>query len=702
MFRFRVVLGIVFVSILVSASAQDPGAEVSLELAVVGDRATFRIGEEIPIELRFRSDAPGRYQVAINTEHRGIRVPTYDRFFVEPDAGTAYPLANNPYGVLGMAQNVFEREIAGPESVVAVSYFLNERIAFEAPGRYQVVVESARVREGEPLRRTPYFTLRSNPIEVTIVDPEPGWAAEQVRISVSAIEGFTAMPAAQRAGHDAARRLSFIREATLELARLYDRYPFTNDLAAGLYASPFPEDALAVMEARLDAPDLAVSRELLNFLGTYTGSVATAPHSADWTETDLAEWSAATQSAVYGYYERLGAALESKQGEALAVSLSTLSDMRLPDGNPPSAIRAVLGRFDLLSPVDQERILGWGWNSMGAPEIEPIVRRAAAEGSGVVRDTAWMRLLEFDPDAAREVAIDRILRGDLTLESEPLLIRLPDTLLPELDEALASGLEDGLPVALLTARFASEAIYPRVRAVFGNQTAACSPLIAYFARVDPEFADEALARVRSGNTPCPLDTSSRVMSPALERMAIRDLDDANETVRMAGLELLRRAGSEAVKQALFDHLVRLAASPVENVVARTTSTVYTLLHGNGWVLSNAEFDRLAAICGDVEQCRNLVSSGRRMLEARPVRLGIRDYVNLGFGATSTQPPEIGFFLGPWEDLTFAQLSERLALFEPGTVFEQRVPTGFTWHQSYYATRIEQQIADAGMELVDVR
>lgn len=335
---------------------------------------------------------------------------------------------------------------------------------------------------------------------------------------------------------------------------------------------------------------------------------------------------------------------------------------------------------------------------MGAPEIEPIVRRTAAEGSGSVRDVAWMRLLEFDPDSARALVIDRVLRGDVTSESAALLIQLPAALLPEMDEALVAALDDGLPVALLIARYSSPDVYPRVRAIFESQgTTACSPLIAYFARVDAPFAEVVLDRARSMNVPCPLSVSSRLMSPGLERMAIRDLDDEDEPVWRAAHALLRRAGSENGKQALVERLDGVdRAAAGERVSDRVTSILYTLLHGNGWALLAEEFDRLASACREDPLCRGQVSSARQMLDARPLRLDIND----GFGPG--EPAEFSFDLGPWENLTFAQLSDRLTLFEPDTTFALREPAGHSWHRAYYMSRIEQRIEEAGMRLVGVQ
>jgi metal-dependent HD superfamily phosphatase/phosphodiesterase len=73
--------------------AQNP-ADVSLTINSRNGQTTFRMGEAIPVEIRFKTSTSGKYQVTTDLSERvhlnGIRV--YDQFTAEPAADAVDPL----------------------------------------------------------------------------------------------------------------------------------------------------------------------------------------------------------------------------------------------------------------------------------------------------------------------------------------------------------------------------------------------------------------------------------------------------------------------------------------------------------------------------------------------------------------------------------------------------------------------------------
>ncbi|MBD0325592.1 MAG: hypothetical protein ICV68_04135 [Pyrinomonadaceae bacterium] len=190
-------------------------------------------------------------------------------------------------------------------------------------------------------------------------------------------------------------------------------------------------------------------------------------------------------------------------------------------------------------------------------------------------DIALRRIYELAPDEGRSIILKEIESGRPRVSARVLEI-LPEKTLPELDETLAAQLErldaddehDVLSsYALLVSRYATDAIFPRVKATFSNKIGklACAiqtPLLAYFLRVDPSYGIEALrqALAARSNTGCYRSELANVAQlywhPDIEQVALAHLDDRSAEVIAQAATVLGEHGSTEAEQPLWDALER--------------------------------------------------------------------------------------------------------------------------------------------------
>jgi hypothetical protein len=694
-------------------------ADVTLTLAPKEGRTTFRLGEAIELELRFQSSAVGRYGVWTTSTTRTARKAKFDRFTVVPSDGVADPLVDS------FAQ-VSDEVLRGrpPEPVplgggaVAVNLFLNEWLSIRQPGHYRISVETTRmVMTGPPASSVP---LSSTAIEIDVTAPEPGWAEAQLKQAVAVLErGDPPRPGIgqpydpnresqlREDAIAAARVLRFLDtpEAAEALVRFYEHGPETaqQQLHAGLWASPYRGEVMAALEKAVAAPEVSITYLYLGMLIGLTEVTRfgpTPPFTAETSE-EISRWLTEVEAPYRdrakgveaGVFSKLAAAIPSKRGPALAISLQTLI-LRGPQPPAASALKALLDNFTLLPEGSQHQLLTSDWPRIGSPAAEPLLK-SIAEGGGPLRDSALVRLREVNPDAARPIAIDRIRRVDVSRDiysNYHVLFQLPDKTLPELDDALVSALEQRRPEAdLLLARYASDAVYQRVRA-YEERTLMCSGgIMAYLFRVDPGYAVEHLAQLRSANPNCSLAILSPneelFMTPALEKQAIRDL--AVPAFARTALAMLQFGGSAGAKQALMDAMQHWLENPPAPDGSRFDGAfAEALLTGAGWLLTQREIDGVLAACS-TDYCRQRVVYFRRFLD-QPLQILVVAGMN-----------ELMYIrVGPFDLRSPQQLGSKIAQFPKGTAFSiLRSDVGTWWWDQ--RTREVRAILDAnGMKLVD--
>jgi hypothetical protein len=477
MCNVQLISGLLASCLLHAAAPPDP----SLAISTKNNRAQFRRGEQIDVELRFETNAPGRYRLlGSGVDRRYVRQRQYESFTVEPADGAVDPLGDS--GTL-IGQGMFagmSQQVLGT-APVTVPGIVNDWISFRRSGRYRLKAESERLFvQDQQDKRTP---LQSNSIEIEIVPAEPEWQKQELDHAMAVLE--SAARGHGSAGRDsalrAARTLRYLetRQAVAPLARFYTM-PLSDvekEVRAALVASPYRaeviacmDDAIAVSEAPITASFMGtlMQIEYARRCGAREAMTHNDPEATKrWNEADRL-YMERFRPIHEQYSGKLAEAVRLKRGVARAVALEAV----LTDGVQASAKQISKLLADELADLPaavQARLLS-RWNEIGGPELMPALR-AVASKPGEARHHALARLVEIDP------------RGP----EPPVLLELPDEKLPELDENVVAALDHGSIGPSLVARYASDAALPRVlQWLERNPQSFCFTAIsAYFFRVDP-------------------------------------------------------------------------------------------------------------------------------------------------------------------------------------------------------------------------
>src|SRR5689334_1871363 len=299
-------------------------SDLTFTLAAKNGRTTFRMGEPIILEFRFSSSTPGRYEV------HSLSDKDKNHFFSEPAEGAVDPIADFriPVAGRGSAAPGFSPLNASP--VVLEREINRWWLSFRKPGHYRIRAESEIVTpagEGRTFSLKNPIHLRSNALEIDIVEPDRAWVENQIRTAVSRLEAWQPDPASRSGGRgnpyptiaaiDAAQSLALLdtRESALQLARLIVReWPaeIRTPLEYGLKRSPFPREIITSLERSLEAPEVPVTDY---WMGTLIDLAAV----SNSRPPDFA------QSYRY-YYDRLAGIVGQKAGHAKDVSLRTLQN----------------------------------------------------------------------------------------------------------------------------------------------------------------------------------------------------------------------------------------------------------------------------------------------------------------------------------------------------------------------------------------
>jgi hypothetical protein len=622
-------------------------AQVSFTLATKDGKSTFRVGEAIEVEFRFQAAEPGKYGVWTTSLVRQVRRLEFDHFTVEPSAGVADPLADS---FAQMSGGAFVGRPPRPTPLSSVPMVvgvpMNEWLSIRHPGHYRIAAETTRVvTNGNPPATV---TLRSNTIEIDLVEPEPGWTESSLRQAVTTLqrpdppqpkigEEYDPRP---REVHDAdapaaARVLRFLEteEAARALARFYEHGPVMaqSELRAGLFASPHRSEVIAAMEEAIAAPDVPVNYSYLGALISLVNLTRYGPmpdytpkgpdEIRKWIDEVEKPYRDKSQSTEPEYFKRLADAIGIKEGQARAISLETLIS-RGSQSAGPDLQKAIAENFAALPQVSQQSLLTTGWANISSPAIDPVVRSLAG-GNSPLRDSALVRLWEFDPNAARAVTLDRIQKADIApgpYNDYRILLTLPEATLPEMDDPLIAAWEQDKLVDTLLARYASEQAIGALRAWAERfPSGICNgALVAYFFRVDPTWAASEVARLRAARPgSCLINLSGSddlLMSPGLERQAIEDLENPDLMIRRSALTMLQYGGSAAAEMPLLDAFVRRQDERLDD------GFVEALLNAAGWVASKETADRAKAACM-TDSCRKQVDSARQNLQP-PIKVAV--------------------------------------------------------------------------------
>jgi hypothetical protein len=568
-----------------SAPPVDP--KVVLTISIANKQREFRIGETIPLQLNFTSTVKERYQVNVAQYDRSGRMD-YERFILSPAQGAVDPMPGHMGGMGGLTSYTFLRT-----EPWTTKLNLNEWVRFTQPGEYRLSILSSRVTVRDPANTfgASPVTARSNEITLKVVAADPVWQKQVFRDAVKKLDEPAPAKPAQIdqytiAQQQAAETLRFLgtADAAREMAkRMRGEDPGPPDYIyyLGLISTPERAAARSALDEALADPDHPIDALFLSTLR----KVNSEPGAAD------ANWREGQQRAV----EQLIAALNTKRGNALTVSLSTAvneawTGMTLPKETTDKLVSQLISMFDQLPMPQQNSLLTDRWSKIGGTAMLPILKRYAqsykdfpemresrAYDMRQLSASALRRWYELDPAGARPAIITEISRPRPRFDAR-VLGMLPDETLAEVDFVLAENfaatddLDGSSHLASLVARYATAAILPQILEKLDSMIGkwACevqNPTLAYVLRVNPAVArpriERAIAARGEGFTACNQSLFQSVagihFDPVLEEIGINSLDDPDPEVAMTAATMLGKFGSPAAESALWQRYTSWSA-----------------------------------------------------------------------------------------------------------------------------------------------
>jgi hypothetical protein len=329
------------------------------------------------------------------------------------------------------------------------------------------------------------------------------------------------------------------------------------------------------------------------------------------------------------------------------------------------------------------------------------------------------------------------LRRERPRASLHSLALLPDRPIPELDDSLATRLEQSIEnlydaelAAALVARYGSAAIYDRIRRVYGDQGGswACNlqaSMLAYFLRHNPQegrqLVTQALdARDRTGCYRTLLtDVAGEQMTAELERIAIGRLDDENLEIAGDALRVLQRHGSAAAEEIIWKRFARwhaawkdrvgelkvvVGGSQTDPQVRFETALVNAVIYGRNWFTDPPKLKRLRSLC--------LTESNRTLVDHRldswrePVAIQFSAGTESEFPSARPSfqrgtPSYDCWYVAQYTAHSLAAVKELLARFPQGTTLS--FPTGMLSDpqaEEQLFGDLQQYVAALGLKLVE--
>jgi hypothetical protein len=652
-----------------SSTSPTPTGDVQLRVSIPGGRTSFREGEIIPLALSFTSLGPERYRFLDQRSDRSGRFDG-DAYCLAPEARD--PLADYFSTVMSLGGGLSgQRRLSAEPFIVTAE--LNEWRQ-PRPGHYRLWVVSNRVsREPAALgsRQTPEapVLLRSNTIAFDVVAADAAGAALSLQEAVAAYQGTTGEPQ-----KEAARRLRFLgtKDSTDALARLFwslREQPAGVDLMLGIFASPHRAEAIAAMQRAVGDPGHPITQDFLTVLanlqvaGEAPGDPETfAGGSQAWLES-FEKMAAHRRQAEKAALAATAAALPEKTGQARVLTLVTIATGKSALVDPETAARVrreLVTDWTSLPEKTRADLMRAGVPALTGTDALPLLREIAAQPPphfgnaggfacyglpepqcSVVtsRNEALRRIFDIDPAEGRSLLLRDL--GDPEAQPPLFLVRLvpPAQLRPFVQRAVeritrARGTE--LPGSLVVpggartwdylfvAQFADKSALPALQANFKDENAslgpgACAvyrvPMLRYFLRVAPGVgAREVQAQFATGKVsgcyPTLLEDLGPYL-PAVEPLAIAELDDPDPQLASGAARALGRWGTAKAAPALWTRLARFHKEWPSGVgeVPLTDSTraklqaldslertlMYAIAGGTNWLCGPEDFTRLSGL-----------------------------------------------------------------------------------------------------------
>jgi hypothetical protein len=573
---------------------------------------------------------------------------------------------------------------------------LNAWLPAMRPGRYRVAAlarKQVRFAGGPYGYADPTQYAVSNTVELEIVAASPAWVAQTIAASVATLKGpEPTRNEGYEARRAAAAQLRFLDtpaawRAALELLPVEE-----GTLLQGLLASRQPARVCELMQSGIAAPGQAVSSYYLDQLGRICATAHLPAPGAEQTQY-WRQWGDYRESVMDKASTALAASVPVKVGEAKAVAFQTLME-RVQQAQPrPEWVPALQSEFIKSYPTLEARwqrqLLSFYASTLRSRDLIPLLE-SVLDGwkPGDYYEAphaALASLNEIDP-ARAQAHITAELKKDRTWLDAPQLALLPPDAAhitdDELIAALAGAQRPGgwnrqLSMTAL-AKYATPEALPRVKAIYEREQDSCQPeLMAYFVRVDPEYADRVFHShpwdMQAEPPRCTamyFDRTPRIaMGPVLERYMTAYLMHRTVSIKKTAAQSLGRFGSPAALPPLWDtfryfhdYWKGKAAELERNGegVGLEMELRKAIARGRHWLATETDLRTIESLCVS-ERC---VQETQQDLSAwqRPLRLELRGPAN----ATVAQYYE-------FESLT--DIEEKLGQFPKGTQFMLTTATG---------------------------
>jgi hypothetical protein len=564
------------------------------------------------------------------------------------------------------------------------------------PGRYRVAAlarKQVRSAGGPYGYADPAQYAVSNTVELEIVAASPAWIAQTIAASVATLKGpEPTRSEGYEARRAAAARLRFLDtpaawRASLELLPVEE-----GTLLQGLLFSRQPARVCELMQSGIAAPGQAVSSYYLDHLGRICATAHLGPPAAEQTQY-WKQWGDYRESVMDKAGAALAASVPSKLGEAKAVAFQTLME-RVQQAQPraewvPALQSEFIKSYPTLEARWQRQLLSFYASALRSRDLIPLLE-SVLDGwkPGDYYEAphaALASLYEIDPARAQARIVAELKKDRTWLDAPQLALLPPDAAHITDDELIAAlagaqrpgGWNRQLSMTAL-AKYATPGALPRVTAIYEAQHEPCQPeLMAYFVRVDPEYADRVFHShpwdMQAEPPRCTamyFDRTPRIaMGPVLEKYMTAYLMHRTVNIKKTAAQSLGRFGSPAALPPLWDtfryfhdYWKGKAAELERNGegVGLEMELRKAIARGRHWLATETDLRTIESLCVS-ERC---VQETRQDLSAwqKPLRLELRGPAN----ATVAQY---------YEFESLADIEEKLGQFPKGTQFVLTAATG---------------------------
>jgi hypothetical protein len=419
---------------------------VGVELRITAPKATFYLGETIPVTFSFTAADPRSFVADSRLQDRVGRMNYTEEFVPDPVAATEDPLRGLPGETGGMRGLSGGNALLSSEKPFTVERSLNEWVRFRTPGRYRIYVLSRRVKQVTGTRQTDQelqmfaatkpVEVVSNVIPLDIAAAPPEWASEQITASTAILDNTAGNDsesgrARQRAGLTL-RILNTVESATVLARRLagvnsVDAFA----LHSGILDSSHRAELVPVMERLLAEPGQAISERFLTTLAQLAVLVESGgvmpPYPGD--EAARQAWQVESQRRAALIAERrdhyvsvLVQKLQDKKADSRALTRDALlSVAEAAPIRPPwltGIVDSLIADFRTLPAQMQSSLLDARWHLLRNRDVLPLLQDLYANppqppaGYPSIRELVLRRIYELAPDRGRPLILAELHRPD--------------------------------------------------------------------------------------------------------------------------------------------------------------------------------------------------------------------------------------------------------------------------------------------------